>query len=53
MKKLSVFRKTGMLKGMTTDHIAVKAPVFPFSRFPGVDPLLGPRDEIHRRGDWT
>ena len=41
-EKLSVFRKTGMLKGMTTDHIAVKAPVFPFSRFPGVDPLLGP-----------
>jgi carbamoyl-phosphate synthase large subunit len=23
-------------------HTAVKAPVFPFSRFPGVDPLLGP-----------
>ncbi|HRQ61082.1 MAG TPA: carbamoyl phosphate synthase large subunit, partial [Alphaproteobacteria bacterium] len=23
-------------------HSAVKAPVFPFSRFPGVEPLLGP-----------
>jgi carbamoyl-phosphate synthase large subunit len=24
------------------DHIAVKAPVFPFARFPGTDPVLGP-----------
>ena len=31
-----------LLKGMSHDHTAVKAPVFPFSRFPGVDPLLGP-----------
>jgi carbamoyl-phosphate synthase large subunit len=23
-------------------HIAVKAPVFPFARFPGTDPVLGP-----------
>ncbi len=30
------------LNGMRIDHTAVKAPVFPFSRFPGVDPLLGP-----------
>ncbi len=41
-EKLSVFRNSGMLRGMTTDHVAVKAPVFPFSRFPGVDPILGP-----------
>lgn len=27
---------------MPGDHCAVKAPVFPFNRFPGVDPLLGP-----------
>jgi carbamoyl-phosphate synthase large subunit len=27
---------------MPLNHTAVKAPVFPFSRFPGVDPLLGP-----------
>jgi carbamoyl-phosphate synthase large subunit len=27
---------------MSSDHYAVKAPVFPFNRFPGVDPLLGP-----------
>ncbi|MDY0029924.1 MAG: carbamoyl-phosphate synthase large subunit [Pseudobdellovibrionaceae bacterium] len=39
-EKLSSFKS--LLKGMTTDHIAVKAPVFPFSRFSGVDPLLGP-----------
>ncbi len=31
-----------MLTGMDPDHTAVKAPVFPFSRFPGVDPILGP-----------
>jgi carbamoyl-phosphate synthase large subunit len=24
------------------DHIAVKEPVFPFARFPGADPVLGP-----------
>ncbi len=28
--------------GMSKKHYAVKAPVFPFNRFPGVDPLLGP-----------
>lgn len=31
-----------MLHGMSPNHSAVKAPVFPFSRFPGVEPLLGP-----------
>jgi carbamoyl-phosphate synthase large subunit len=31
-----------MLTGKTPDHYAVKAPVFPFNRFPGVEPLLGP-----------
>ena len=30
------------LRGMDQEHTAVKAPVFPFSRFPGVDPILGP-----------
>ena len=39
-EKLSDFEH--MLLGMNTDHYAVKAPVFPFNRFPGVDPLLGP-----------
>jgi carbamoyl-phosphate synthase large subunit len=41
-EKLENFRKAGMLTGMRDDHMAVKAPVFPFSRFPGVDVLLGP-----------
>ncbi|NBX66071.1 MAG: carbamoyl-phosphate synthase large subunit [Proteobacteria bacterium] len=41
-EKLDAFRKAGMLTGMRDDHMAVKAPVFPFSRFPGVDVLLGP-----------
>ncbi len=39
-EKLSSF--AAMLSGMRDDHFAVKAPVFPFNRFPGVDPLLGP-----------
>ena len=41
-EKLAAFKAQGLLRGMTTDHVAVKAPVFPFSRFPGVDPILGP-----------
>jgi carbamoyl-phosphate synthase large subunit len=28
------------LTGMPEDHTAVKAPVFPFNKFPGVDPIL-------------
>ena len=39
-EKLADFK--GMLKGMSPNHHAVKAPVFPFNRFPGVEPLLGP-----------
>src|SRR5690606_25627227 len=31
-----------LLKGMSMEHTAVKAPVFPFGRFPGTDVLLGP-----------
>jgi len=32
----------GFTKEVTIDHIAVKVPVFPFVRFPGVDAVLGP-----------
>ncbi|MCK6418392.1 MAG: carbamoyl-phosphate synthase large subunit [Alphaproteobacteria bacterium] len=39
-RKLKEFK--AQLTGMSGRHVAVKAPVFPFSRFPGVDPLLGP-----------
>jgi carbamoyl-phosphate synthase large subunit len=37
-KKLAAFG----LKRRKLDHIAVKEAVFPFARFPGVDPVLGP-----------
>jgi carbamoyl-phosphate synthase large subunit len=37
-EKLSTFG----LKELTLKHVAVKEAVFPFSRFTGVDPLLGP-----------
>lgn len=40
-EKLSSFKAQGLLTGMPSDHTAVKAPVFPFNRFPGVDPILG------------
>ncbi len=30
------------LKPAKLDHVAVKEAVFPFARFPGVDPILGP-----------
>jgi carbamoyl-phosphate synthase large subunit len=39
-EKLASFR--ALLKGMSMDHVAVKAPVFPFNRFPGTDTILGP-----------
>jgi carbamoyl-phosphate synthase large subunit len=37
-------RKMGLMDGSpsTNGHFSVKAPVFPFDRFGGVDPLLGP-----------
>ncbi len=41
-EKLKTFKNADMLKGMDFDHTAVKAPVFPFDRFSGVDPILGP-----------
>jgi carbamoyl-phosphate synthase large subunit len=37
-EKLADFR----LEAAQLDHIAVKEAVFPFARFPGVDPILGP-----------
>jgi carbamoyl-phosphate synthase large subunit len=42
-ESLAPFRRSGALDALTSlDHSAVKAPVFPFSRFAGVDPILGP-----------
>jgi len=32
----------GFTQEVEIDHVAVKAPVFPFIKFPGVDTLLGP-----------
>ena len=40
-EKIASF-KDMLEEGMMPDHTAVKAPVFPFSRFQGVDTLLGP-----------
>lgn len=35
-------QELGITKEIQIDHFAVKEAVFPFSRFPGVDPILGP-----------
>ena len=35
-------RDLGLLDEPHPDHVAVKAPVFPFQRLPGVDAILGP-----------
>jgi len=35
-------RELGITREVRPPHSAVKAPVFPWSRFPGVDPVLGP-----------
>jgi carbamoyl-phosphate synthase large subunit len=31
-----------LARGLTPGHVSVKAAVFPFARFPGADPVLGP-----------
>jgi carbamoyl-phosphate synthase large subunit len=42
-KKLKDFRAlTGDRDLLTVDRYFVKSPVFPFNKFPGVDPVLGP-----------
>jgi len=41
-RPLQDFRKLGLLKNKHPNYTAVKAPVFPFSKFPGVDVVLGP-----------
>lgn len=42
-KELASYRRSGALDNLTNfEHSAVKAPVFPFNRFAGVDPILGP-----------
>ncbi len=35
-------REMGLVGEAMLDHVAVKAPVFPFQRLPGVDAILGP-----------
>jgi len=35
-------KEIGFTNPVVPEHVAVKAPVFPFARFPGVDAVLGP-----------
>jgi carbamoyl-phosphate synthase large subunit len=42
-ESLADYRRAGALDGLQNiEQSAVKAPVFPFNRFAGVDPILGP-----------
>ncbi|MFN7113430.1 MAG: carbamoyl-phosphate synthase large subunit [Alphaproteobacteria bacterium] len=41
-EKIAVLKSEGILHHRKFDHVAVKAPVFPFDRFPKVDSVLGP-----------
>jgi carbamoyl-phosphate synthase large subunit len=45
-KKLKDF---GLPNDLTVDRFYVKSPVFPFAKFPGVDPVLSP--EMHSTGE--
>jgi carbamoyl-phosphate synthase large subunit len=45
-KKLAEF---DLPEDLTVDRFYVKSPVFPFAKFPGVDPILGP--EMHSTGE--
>jgi carbamoyl-phosphate synthase large subunit len=45
-KKLQEF---GLPKELTVDRFYIKSPVFPFRKFPGVDPVLSP--EMHSTGE--
>ena len=41
----------GALDERVPPYYSVKEAVFPFSKFPEADPILGPGDEVDRRGD--
>ena len=43
-------RELGLVQERPLGHIAIKESVFPFVKFPGVDVLLGPGDEVDRGG---
>jgi carbamoyl-phosphate synthase large subunit len=45
-KKLKEF---GLPADLTVNRFFIKSPVFPFAKFPGVDPILGP--EMHSTGE--
>jgi carbamoyl-phosphate synthase large subunit len=42
-------REFDLPEDLTVDRFYVKSPVFPFAKFPGVDPILGP--EMHSTGE--
>ncbi len=44
-------KELGIINEIVPKHISVKESVFPFVKFPGVDTLLGPGDEVDWRGD--
>ena len=41
-------KEQGFTQQIKPAYFQVKEAVFPFGKFPGVDPILGPGDEVHR-----
>lgn len=41
----------GIHDEVVPSYYSVKEAVFPFNKFPGVDPVLGPENALHRRSD--
>src|SRR5437870_9536007 len=42
-------KEFGLPEELTVDRFYIKSPVFPFRKFPGVDPVLSP--EMHSTGE--
>jgi carbamoyl-phosphate synthase large subunit len=49
MAKAKTLAEFGLPDDLTVNRFFIKSPVFPFVKFPGVDPILGP--EMHSTGE--
>jgi carbamoyl-phosphate synthase large subunit len=49
MAKAKTLAEFGLPDELTVNRFFIKSPVFPFVKFPGVDPILGP--EMHSTGE--
>ncbi|MDT7543517.1 MAG: carbamoyl-phosphate synthase large subunit [Acidobacteriota bacterium] len=49
MARAKTLAEFGLPDELTVNRFFIKSPVFPFAKFPGVDPILGP--EMHSTGE--